>query len=164
MCKKIQQTMKYCLTVLGIFVVAVAAASAQGEPPQRSLAGVWEVTTTPRNCTTGEPNLAAIFQGTYTFDKDGMVISFYSSGTPSTGQGLWQSELGWRDYSFKLVRLLRTSAGVLSGKHVIGGTLTLNESGDQYTSEEHAVVYGLDGVPGTPSCINSVGTRFALGL
>ena len=133
-----------------------------GDEPERNLAGVWEVTTTPRDCATGEPIPAGAFVGLYTFNKDGTVMSWYSSGTPSTGHGLWRREQGWGDYSFKLVRILRTAAGVYSGKGEVGGTITLGESGDQYTSDEYSIGYSIDGVPGTPRCINSVGTRFKL--
>lgn len=145
-------------------VMAIAASQvsvmAQGEAPNPSIEGVWIVKTTPRNCTTGDPIPAAAFEGLYTFHRDGTLISWYSSGTPSTGQGLWRRELGWSDYSFKLVRLLRSTTGVFSGKQEIGGTLALSESGEEYTSDEYMIVYSLDGVPGTPACINSVGRRF----
>ncbi|MGD9630040.1 MAG: hypothetical protein AB7V18_12425 [Pyrinomonadaceae bacterium] len=87
---------------------------------KRSLAGVWEVKTTPRNCTTGDPVPAAAFIANYTLHQDGTLISWYSSGTPSTGHGLWRREHGWSDYSFKLVRILRTPTGVFSGKQEIG--------------------------------------------
>lgn len=146
-------------------VVAIAAAQAtQAQVLERSLAGVWEVKSTPRNCETGVPNLAAAFQAIYTFHRDGTMISWYSSGTPSTGHGLWRRELGWSDYSFKLVRILRsaTTPPVFSGKQEIGGTLVLSESGDEFTSDDYMIVYPLDGVPTTPSCISSVGTRFTM--
>jgi hypothetical protein len=143
-------------------VVQATIAAQEGGVPERGLAGVWEVTTTPRDCATGEPIPAAAFEGLYTFHKDGTLTSWYSSGTPSTGQGLWRLEHGWSDYSFRLVRILRSTTGVFSGKSEIGGTLTLSESGDQYTSDEYTIVYSIDGVPGTPRCLNSVGTRFRL--
>ena len=147
-------------------VMAIAASQvsvmAQSEAPNRSIGGVWLVKTTPRDCTTGDPIPEAAFEGLYTFHTDGTMISWYSRGTASTGQGLWRRELGWSDYSFKLVRFLRSTTGVFSGRQEIGGTLALGESGDEYTSDEYMIVYSLDGVPGTPSCINSVGRRFTL--
>lgn len=154
---------KYGLIAIAIGLsISQATISAQEEPPVRGLEGVWEVTTTPRDCTTGEPIPTAAFVGLYTFHGDGTMISWYSSGTPSTGHGLWRRESGWSDYSFKLVRILRSTTGIFSGKGEIGGTLTLNESGDQYTSDEYSIAYSIDGVPGTPRCINSVGTRFKM--
>ena len=149
-----------------VIVIAIAASQvpviAQSEAPNRSMEGVWTVKTTPRNCTTGDPIPPAAFEAIYSFYRDGTMISWYSMGTPSTGQGLWRRELGWSDYSFKLVRILRSTTGVFSGRQEIGGTLVLSESGDEYTSDEYMIVYSIDGVPGTPSCINSVGKRFTL--
>lgn len=154
---------RYGLIAIAIGLsISQATISAQEEPPVRDLEGVWEVTTTPRDCSTGEPIPTAAFVGLYTFNGDGTMISWYSSGTPSTGHGLWRREAGWRDYSFKLVRILRSTTGIFSGKGEIGGTLTLNESGNQYTSDEYSIAYSIDGVPGTPRCINSVGTRFKM--
>jgi hypothetical protein len=163
MSERILRTINCGIMILAIFAIAAAAVSAQNEPPQRSLAGVWEVTTTPRNCTTGVPLPAAAFQAIYMFHKDGTLVSWYSQGTPAPGQGLWRREPGWSDYSFKLRRLLRTTTSppVFAGTQELGGTIRLSESGDEYTSEEYMIVYGLDGVPSTPSCINSVGRRLS---
>ena len=163
--KKEMTTIKFKMSIMLVMItlaMAQASVTAQNEPPERSIEGVWEVATTPRDCTTGEPIPTATFVGLYTFHKDGTMISWYSSGTPSTGHGLWRRETGWSDYSFKLVRILRNTAGVFSGKSEIGGTLTLSESGDQYTSDEYNTAYSIDGVPGIPRCTNSVGTRFKL--
>lgn len=41
-------------------------------------------------------------------------------------------------------------------------TLVLSESGDEFTTDAYTIVYSVDGIPGTPSCSNSVGTRFKL--
>jgi len=153
----------------GIIAVFVALAFFQSkvtaqEGVSPSLEGVWEVTTTPRNCATGEPIPAAAFRSMFTFHKDGTLINWYSQGTPATGHGLWRRELGRTDYSFKLRRLLRTTTvpAVFGGTQELGGTVVLSDSGDQYTSDEYMIVYSADGVPGTPACINSVGTRFKL--
>ena len=151
--------------IIAIAVIFGAPQFAEGQdaPPERSLAGVWEVSTTPRDCTTGEPILAAAFVAQYTFQKDKTMLSWYSSGTPAPGQGLWRRENGWTSYSFKSVRILRTTTGVFSGKSELGGTLTLSESGDQYTSDEYSIVYGADGVPDPRlRCLNSVGTRLKM--
>lgn len=157
-------TIKY-----GIIAIFVALAFSQAnvtaqEGVSRSLEGVWEVKTTPRDCTTGDPIPTAAFEALYTFNRDGTMSASVSGGTPFAFHGLWRRKLGWSDYSFRQVRILRTPTGVFSGKQEIGGTLTLSESGDNYTSDEYMIVYSIDGVPGTPSCINSVGTRFKLNL
>jgi hypothetical protein len=152
----------------GVLAVAMLLATpqfveAQGAAPERTLAGVWEVTTTPRNCNTGEPIPAAAFVSIHTFHRDGTMSSTVSSGTPLPFHGLWRRELGWSDYSFRRLRILRhPTTNLYSGKQEIGGTLTLNESGNEYTADEYMIVYSIDGVPSTPACINSVGTRFQM--
>src|SRR5688572_11786151 len=161
----IESTIKYGMTAIVITLAVVQATLlAQGEVPERSLEGMWEVTTTPRNCATGEPIPTAAFRALYTFHKDGTLINWYSQGTPATGHGLWRRELGRTDYSFKLRRLLRTTTvpAVFGGTQEIGGTVTLSDSGDEFASDEYMIVYSPDGVAGTPACINSVGTRFKL--
>jgi hypothetical protein len=162
--KRMKPETTHCgiIVILIAFLLLQINVDAQDRSLERSLEGVWQVRTIPRNCTTGEPIPAAAFEALYTFHRDRKMTSWYSSGTPSPGQGLWRSELGWRDYSFRLVRILRTPTMVYSGKQEIGGTLTLNESGDLYTSDEYMIVYSIDGVPSTPACINSVGTRFTM--
>ncbi len=158
-------TIKYGLMAIVVALAVVqTTVFAQGEAPKRSLEGVWEVTLTPRNCATGEPIPAAGFRAMFTFHKDGTLTNWYSQGTPATGHGLWRSKLGRTDYSFKLRRLLRTTTtpAVFSGTQELGGTMTLSESGDEYTSDEYMIVFDVNGVPGTPACLNSVGTRFKL--
>ena len=149
--------------IIAILLVGFAVSQsifAEKDPPQRSLAGVWEVKTTPRNCTTGEPIPAAAFEVLYTFHSDGKMTATVPTGTPLPFHGLWRPEHGWSDYSFRQIRFLRSTTGTFSGKQEIGGTLTLSESGDGYMSDEYMIVYSIDGVPSTPACINSVGTRF----
>lgn len=153
-------TMKY--GIIAIFIAFACSQVTVKAQVERSLEGVWEARTTPRNCTTGDPIPAAAFESLYTFHRDRTMASWYSSGTPAAGHGLWRRENGWNSYSFKLIRILRTPAGVYSGKQVLGGTIELNEAGDEYTSDEYMIVYGIDGVPTTQSCINSVGRRFKL--
>lgn len=148
-------------------IVAGLAAShfaeAQVGPPERTLVGVWEVTTTPRNCATGEPIPAAAFEAIHTFNRDGTMNSTVSGGTPLPFHGLWRRELGWSEYSFRRIRILRSpTTNLYAGKQEIGGTVTLSESGDAYTADEYMIVYSVDGVPSAPACIDSVGTRFKL--
>lgn len=153
---------------IGALVIVISgqqSLTAQVAPPERSIVGVWEVNTTPRNCTTGDPIPAAAFVAINTFNTDGTMSSTVSGGTPLPFHGLWRRELGWNAYSFKRIRILRNPVtNLYSGKQEIGGTLTLSESGNEYSSDEYMIVYSIDGVPSTPSCINSVGTRLKLDL
>lgn len=156
------------IPVMGALIIVISgqqSLTSQVAPPERSITGVWEVSTTPRNCTTGDPIPAAAFVAIHTFNANGTMSSTVSSGTPLPFHGLWRSALGWSAYSFKRIRILRNPVtNLYSGKQEIGGTLTLSESGNEYSSDEYMIVYSIDGVPSTPSCINSVGTRFKLDL
>ena len=157
--------MKYSLIAAAIVLAfSHAEVKAQGDTSVgRSLEGVWEVTTTPRDCTTGTPNPAAAFVSIHTFDRDGTMSSTSSAGTPLPFHGLWRRELGWNEYSVRRIRILRNpTTNLYSGKQVIGGTVTLSESGDEYTADEYMIVFDINGVPVTSSCINSAGTRFTL--
>jgi hypothetical protein len=158
------------VVILMISVVPVTAQSvtAQAEAPERSLVGVWLVKFTPRNCTTGEPMPTAAFEALFTFHTDGtMLVSFRNTSLVferTAAHGLWRRDLGWSDYSFKYVHLRRDlTTGLFIGKQEGFGTLVLSESGDEFTTDSHSLVYNVDGIPAGPGgCSNSVGTRFKL--
>jgi hypothetical protein len=152
--------------VLILIVMALGqtrSAAQNNEDFTRSLEGVWLVKTTPRDCATGEPNPAAAFESIYTFHRDGTMSTSSSAGTPLPFHGLWRRELGWSNYSFRKIRILRNpTTNLYSGKQEIGGTLAMSESGAEYSSNEYMIVYDLDGIPAAPRCISSVATRFKL--
>ena len=169
------------VVILMISVVPVTAQSvtAQSEGGKRSLEGVWLVTIIPRNCTTGDPIPGAAGEALYTFHRDGtMLVSFRNNSLVlerTAAHGLWRrfvrermlhsdaDDRGGSDYFFKFVHLRRTlTTGLFAGKQEGGGTLVLSESGDEFTTDGYSIVYSVDGIPGTPGCANSVGTRFKL--
>ncbi len=132
------------------------------------LEGVWEVKITPRNCTTGEPIPTAAFETLFTFHRDGtMLVSFRNNTLAlerTAAHGLWQFEHGWEDFTFKFVHLRRNvSTGAFAGKQEGGGTLKLDWSGSEFTTDGWSQVFDINGIPaGTPGCSNSVGTRFKI--
>ena len=165
------------VVILMISVVPVTAQSvtARDEAPERlrRLEGVWLVTITPRNCTTGDPIPTAAFESLFTFHRDGtMLVSLRNNSLVverTAAHGLWRRDRGWRrdrdwsDYSFKFVHLRRNfTTGLFAGKQEGGGTLVLSKSGDEFTTDGYSIVYSVDGIPGAPGCSNSVGTRFKL--
>ena len=95
-----------------------------------------------------------------------MLVSFRNNSLVlerTAAHGLWRRDRGWSDYSFKFVHLRRNlTTGLFAGKQEGGGTLVLSDSGDEFTSDGNSIVYSVDGIPGTPGCSNSVGTRFKL--
>ncbi len=170
---------------LMVSVVPVTAQSIteQDEEPERSrdgdeaqrrkgIEGVWLVQITPRNCTTGDPLPQGTFESIFTFHRDGtMLVSLRNNSLVlerTAAHGLWRRDRGrrhrgWSDYSFKFVHIRRNlTTGLFAGIQESGGTLILSENRDEFTTDASTIVYSVDGIPGTPSCSNSVGTRFKL--
>jgi hypothetical protein len=64
-------TIKHAIVAIAIaLAVSQATVTGQGQAPDRSLAGVWVVKITPRNCATGEPIPTAAFEALFTFHED----------------------------------------------------------------------------------------------
>ena len=150
--------------------MACGAPPSPGPVPDRSLVGVWLVQITPRNCATGEPILTAAFEALVTFHEDKtMLVSFRNNTLTlerTAAHGLWRRDLGWNEYSFKFVHIRRNvSTGTFAGLQESAGTLVLAGSGDEFTTDGSTTIFDVNGHPvGTPSCSNSVGTRFMLEL
>ena len=149
--------------------VSQATVTGQDQAPGRSLAGVWLVKITPRNCATGEPIPTAAFETLFTFHEDKtMLVSFRNNSLTlerTAAHGLWRRNLGWSEYSFKFVHIRRNvSTGAFAGLQDGVGTLVWANSGDEFASDGSSTVFDVNGNPGTPGCSNAVGTRFKLEL
>ena len=135
-------------------------------PPDRSLAGVWLVQITPRNCATGDPIPTAAFEAIFTFHEDKTMFVSLRNNTltveRTASHGLWRRDPGWSDYSFKFVHIRRNVAtGTFAGLQESAGNLVLAQSGDEFTTDASTTVFDVNGNPvGTGGCSNSVGTRF----
>jgi hypothetical protein len=153
--------------------ITVTAQDAHGE--ERNLAGVWEVTTTPSDCTTGVPIPARAFRSIWTFHQDGTMSATnvpvsLAAPPPSTATinrlnsyGIWKRRLGWSDYVFKFVHLRFDGATrAFLGKQEGEGSLVLDENGDEFVTDGVTTVFDVNDNPSTPTCGGSVGTRFAL--
>jgi hypothetical protein len=147
-----------------------ATVTGQDQAPDRSLAGVWLVKITPRNCATGVPIPTGAFEALFPFHEDKTMLVSLRNNTltleRTAAHGLWRRDLGWSDYSFKFVHIRRNvSTGAFAGMQESGGTLVLAESGDEFTTDASTTVFDVNGNPvGASSCSNSVGTRFKLEL
>ena len=167
---KTLRTIKYVImaTIMAL-ALSQAQVNAQGAASvERSVEGVWLVTITPRNCTTGDPIPGAAFESLYTFHYGGtMTVSFRNNSLTlerTAAHGLWRRDHGWSEYSLKFVHLRRTiSTGAFAGKQESDATLVLSENGDEFTTDGSTTVFNVNGDPvGTPGCSTSVGTRFKL--
>ena len=156
------------------FVAAIAFSLApihsilsQSDMPERSIDGVWLVTITPRNFTTGDPIPNAAFESIFTLHKEGtMLVSLRNNSLTlerTTAHGLWARVQGWSEYSYKFVHLRRNvSTGQFAGKQESAGNLILSSSGHEFSSESSTTVFDLNGNPLPSSCATSTGTRFEL--
>ena len=163
------------MTIFLALVVQATITAQDGGIPERGLTGVWEVTTTPRDCTTGVPITARAFRSIWTFHQDGTMSATNQPVTlaappPSTATlnrltqyGIWERRLGWNQYVFKFVHLrFDGTTRAFAGKQEGDGDLVMSENGDGFTSDGTVTVFDTNDNPGTPGCGNSVGTRFKL--
>jgi hypothetical protein len=164
-------TLTHAILAIAIALTASqATAIGQDQAPDRSLAGVWIVKITPRNCATGEPIPTGTFEALFTFHEDKtMLVSLRNSSLTvdrTAAHGLWRRDAGWGAYSFKFVHIrLNVSTGSFNAFQENAATLVLAESGDEFTTVGSGKSFDVDGNPlGTSSCSNSVGTRFKLEL
>lgn len=159
-------TIKYGIVAIAIaLAVSQATVIAQGDAPERSLEGVWQVSVTPHNCITGVPIPTAAFEALMAFHKDGTLSAWFQNSTITVTRspffGLWKSEQGWGEYSTKYVALqYNLTTGAFSARQVSQGTLVLGNSGDEFTSSGSTTVFFANGNPPVTGCSTSVGTRF----
>jgi hypothetical protein len=138
--------------------VSVSGQSNEGHEP--SLVGVWVAHVTRRNCETGEP-LAAPGNNQNTFAKGGTMLETVGPSIfRSPGNGIWKRESGWNEYSFVLRSMRYDAAGVFVGSGVIRAAITLDETGDHYTSTATNDVLDVNGNVIASGCATSVATRF----
>jgi hypothetical protein len=153
------------IAIVMVSAVSLATTNAQaGDRAEHSVEGVWMVTTTPRNCITGDPVPGAAFEGLFTFHKHGTMSVWVQNAviaiTRSPSQGLWQRDLGRRKYLFKFIHLRYEGSGFYSGTQESEGTLALNKSGNAFTTDSVTRFFDVNGNPQGEGCADAVGTRF----
>jgi hypothetical protein len=140
--------------------ISVSGQSDEGHEP--SLVGVWVTQVTPRNCETGEP-LGATGQIQNTFAKGGtMLETIRPSIFRSPANGIWKRESGWNEYSFAERSMRYDAAGSFVGSGVIRAALTLDETGNHYTSTATFESFDVNGNVIGSGCATSVATRFSM--
>ena len=150
------------VVILMISVVPVTAQSvtSQDEGHEPSLVGVWVTQVTRRNCETGEP-IGATSQSQLTFAKGGTLLETVGPSIfRSPGNGIWKRESGWDEYSYALRFMRFDAAGSFVGSGVVRVALTLDETGDHYTSTATNDVLDVNGNVIASGCATSVSTRF----
>ena len=148
------------LILFGGMQISVSGQSDEGHEP--SLVGVWVTHVTRRNCETGEP-IAAPGNSQNTFAKGGtMLETIGPSIFRSPGNGIWKRESGLNEYSFVLRFMRYDAAGSFVGSGVVRAAITLDETGDHYTSTATNDVLDVNGNVIASGCATSVATRFSM--
>jgi len=137
-------------------------AKQQANNRRPSLVGVWLTQVTRRNCDTGEP-IGATSQIQNTFAKGGTLLETIGPSIfRSPGNGIWKREHGWNEYSFAQRFMRFDAAGLFVGSGVVRAALTLDETGDHYTSTATNDVLDAAGNVIASGCATSVSTRFSM--
>ena len=158
--KSIRGTALALLVLVSGMQISVLGQS--GEAPERSLVGVWLTQVTRRNCDTGEP-IAATGRIQLTFAEGGTFLETIGpSILRSPGNGIWKREHGWNEYSYALRFMRFDAAGVFVGSGVVRAAITLDETGDHYTSTATNDVLDAAGNVISSGCATSVSTRFSI--
>ena len=154
--------------VIAVGTSQTTVTAQQGEELERSIEGVWLVITTPIDCSTREPiPEAPPFEGLWNVQSDGtLLVSLRNNSLTlerTAAHGLWKRSGGWSAYLFKFVHLRRNiSTGASAGRQEGGGTLVLNENGDQFTTDGWSMIYTANGNQLPTGCGTSAGTRFKM--
>jgi len=157
--KSIGGTALALLVLVGGPQISVSGQSDKGHEP--SLVGVWVTQVTRRNCETGEP-IAAPSNSQNTFANGGTLLETIGPSIfRSPGNGIWKREHGWNEYSFVLRFMRFDAAGSFVGSGVVRAAITLDETGDHYTSTATNDVLDVNGNVIASGCATSVSTRFS---
>jgi hypothetical protein len=147
------------LMAVGGMQISVSGQSDEGHEP--SLVGVWVTELTRRNCETGEP-LGGTGHGQVTFAKGGTLLETIGPSIfRSPGNGIWERESG-NEYSFALRFMRFDAAGSFVGSGVVRVALTLDETGNHYTSTATNDILDVNGNVIGSGCATSVATRFSM--
>ena len=145
---------------VGGMQISVSGQDNQGLEP--SLVGVWLTEVTRRNCDTGEP-IAATGRIQLTFAEGGTFLETIGPSIfRSPGNGIWKREHGWNEYSYALRFMRYDAAGSFIGSGVVRAAITLDETGDHYTSTATNDVLDVNGNVIASGCATSVSTRFSM--
>jgi hypothetical protein len=149
------------VAIVSTFAMSRSTIRAQN-PHEPSLVGVWLTQVTRRNCDTGEP-IAATNRIQVTFAEGGTFLETIGPSIfRSPGNGIWKREHGWNEYSYALRFMRFDAAGVFVGSGVVRAAITLDETGDNYTSTATNDVLDVNGNVISSGCATSVSTRFSM--
>ena len=138
--------------------------SALSDDHERTIVGVWQMALTSVNCQTGD--VVRTIPGLWTFHKGGTMSEFSSApglspAVRGVGQGVWQREPGWQDYSATFIFYRYDANGIFTGSQTGKIALKLGASGDEFTATSAIEVRDASGNVTFAGCGTPSGTRFS---
>ena len=157
--------MKTSLSSIGliaVFILLVSCtqnfvAAQNDQKAEPTINGVWQTVVTPRICATGNP-VGPTFPGILMFSQDGTMTGTSTAVTSTYGN--WKREPGRGEYSFASLSLKYDASGAFIGSRRISQNVTIDESGNSFTSSGTFQDYDAAGDPTTSGCSTSTGSRF----
>ena len=129
--------------------------------PDRTIVGVWLTTVTQRNCQTGEP-VSPPFQGLSTFNEGGTMAEFGAGSSPalrSPAHGIWQVSNPFHP-TFAFTHFRFNADGTFAGRTVVRQTVSLAQSGNNYTTTGTVEIFAANGMLVGMGCATATATRF----
>ena len=125
-----------------------------------ALVGVWRITATLRNCTTGDP-LGTPFQALYSYHLGG-TLTVNTSNPPTlqiTHHGIWEASNQFHpSFAFTFFRF--NPDGTFAGTATIRQGVNLGVSGNDYTSSGTFQIIAVNGTVVNMGCVTTTATRF----
>jgi hypothetical protein len=126
------------------------------------LEGAWETQVNIIDCQSG--NVLATFANMPVFAAGGTMTETTSGTAPAlrtSGQGVWR-HITDNNYVFRFKSFSFNAQNVFTGWTIIQADVSLDSTGDAYTSSATIEFYDPNGVLLGTGCATSAGTRFEL--
>jgi hypothetical protein len=147
------------ILVLAVFALVRVPAQAQNGNEQ-GLVGSWDVQVSIRDCQTGTVFFS--FPAMITYNQDG-TMQETDLGGPGlvrlSGHGVWERQNA-RQYSAAFRFLNFNPDRTFAGRNVVRSAISLEQSGDSYTSTDTVEILDANGNLITRGCGTSTATRF----
>ena len=148
--------------VVACALVPMVAATASGQGTQGgTLQGTWEMQITLTDCA---GHVIRSFPSLIEYAAGGTVVES-NGGTPQAlktpGEGVWRHTTD-NTYAFRFKFFTFSPQNVFTGRTIISGETTVDETGDANTGSATVEVYDPNGNLLVSLCAETAGTRFEL--
>jgi hypothetical protein len=147
------------IVALGVFAQLWVPVQAQKGSDQ-GLVGSWDLQVTLRDCDSGVPFVTFPAMNTYNLGGTTQQTAVPDPGmTALPGHGAWSHEIG-RSYSGAFQFFILNPNPALTTRVIVRSSISLDLSGDNYTSTDAAQILNLAGEVVGRGCSTSTATRF----